>query len=83
MLVEEASAEGGEPLLDDLVGVLSLKGMFGQIENLLRREAVADEVALELASELKKKNITLEVKGAGTVLADNKKIFFSMFMNYL
>ena len=38
-------------------------------------KAVADEVALELASELKKKNITLEVKGAGTVLADNKKIF--------
>ena len=30
---------------------------------------------MELASELKKKNITLEVKGAGTVLADNKKIF--------
>ena len=38
-------------------------------------KAVADEVALELASELKKKNITLEVKGSGTVLADNKKIF--------
>lgn len=38
-------------------------------------KAVADEVALELASELKKKNITLEVKGAGTVLADSKKIF--------
>ena len=38
-------------------------------------KAVADEVALELASELKKKNITLEIKGAGTVLADNKKIF--------
>lgn len=38
-------------------------------------KAVADEVALELASELKKKNITLAVKGAGTVLADNKKIF--------
>lgn len=38
-------------------------------------KAVTDEVALELASELKKKNITLEVKGAGTVLADNKKIF--------
>lgn len=38
-------------------------------------KAVAEEVALELASELKKKNITLEVKGAGTVLADNKKIF--------
>ena len=38
-------------------------------------KAVADEVALERASELKKKNITLEVKGAGTVLADNKKIF--------
>ena len=38
-------------------------------------KAVADEVALELASELRKKNITLEVKGAGTVLADNKKIF--------
>ena len=40
-----------------------------------RKQLVADEVALELASELKKKNITLEVKGAGTVLADNKKIF--------
>ena len=38
-------------------------------------KAVADEVALELASELKKKNITLEVKGSGTVLADSKKIF--------
>ena len=38
-------------------------------------KAVADEVALELASELKKKNITLEVKGTGTVLADSKKIF--------
>ena len=38
-------------------------------------KAVADEVVLELASELKKKNITLEVKGTGTVLADNKKIF--------
>ena len=37
--------------------------------------AVANEVALELASELKKKNIALEIKGAGTVLADNKKIF--------
>ena len=37
--------------------------------------AVADEVALELTSELQKKNITLKVEGAGTVLADNKKIF--------
>ncbi len=38
-------------------------------------KSVADEVALELASELKKKNITLKVSGAGSVLADNKKIF--------
>ena len=38
-------------------------------------KAVADEVALELASELKKKNITMEVVGQGFVLADNKKIF--------
>lgn len=45
------------------------------IHTLVDVKAVADEVALELASELKKKNITLEVKGAGTVLADNKKIF--------
>ncbi len=36
---------------------------------------VADEVSLELASELKKKNITIEIVGEGTVLADNKKIF--------
>ena len=47
MLVEEASAEGGEPLLDDLVVVLAIKGMFGKIENLLRRETVADEVVDE------------------------------------
>lgn len=45
------------------------------IHSLVDVKAVADEVALELASELKKKNITLEVKGSGTVLADNKKIF--------
>ena len=45
------------------------------ILSLVDVKAVADEVALELASELKKKNITMEVKGAGTVLADNKKIF--------
>ena len=38
-------------------------------------KAVVDEVALELASELKKKNITMEVVGQGFVLADNKKIF--------
>ena len=38
-------------------------------------KAVVDEVALELASELKKKNITMEVVGQGSVLADNKKIF--------
>ncbi len=38
-------------------------------------KAVADEVALELASELKKKNITIEIVGQGSVLADNKKIF--------
>ncbi len=37
--------------------------------------AIVDEVALELASELKKKNITLEICGEGTILADNKKIF--------
>lgn len=37
--------------------------------------AVADEVALELSSELKKKNITMEIVGQGNVLADNKKIF--------
>ena len=37
--------------------------------------AVADEVALEVASELKKKNITMEIVGQGSVLADNKKIF--------
>lgn len=37
--------------------------------------AIADEVALELSSELNKKNINLEVVGTGTVLADNKKIF--------
>ena len=45
------------------------------IHSLVDVKAVADEVALELASELKKKNITLEVKGSGTVLADSKKIF--------
>ena len=38
-------------------------------------KAVAEEVALELASELKKKNITMEIVGQGSVLADNKKIF--------
>ncbi len=37
--------------------------------------AIADEVALELASELKKKNVTMKIVGTGTVLADNKKIF--------
>lgn len=37
--------------------------------------AVADEVASELASELKKKNITMEIVGQGSVLADSKKIF--------
>lgn len=37
--------------------------------------AIVEEVALELASELKKKNITLQIDGKGTVLADNKKIF--------
>ncbi len=45
------------------------------IHSIVDVRAVADEVALELSSELQKKNITLEVKGAGTVLADNKKIF--------
>ncbi len=45
------------------------------VHSLVDVKAVADEVALELVSELKKKNITLEVKGSGTVLADNKKIF--------
>ena len=45
------------------------------IHSLVDVKDVADEVALELASELKKKNITLEVKGSGTVLADSKKIF--------
>lgn len=38
-------------------------------------KVVADEVALELASELKKKNIAMQIVGQGSVLADNKKIF--------
>lgn len=38
-------------------------------------KVVADEVALELASELKKKNISMQIVGQGSVLADNKKIF--------
>lgn len=36
---------------------------------------IADEVAAELSSELKNKNITMEIVGQGNVLADGKKIF--------
>ncbi len=38
-------------------------------------KAIVNEVALELSSELKKKNISMEIIGQGFVLADSKKIF--------
>ena len=38
-------------------------------------KAIAEEVASELSPELKKKNITLEISGNGTVTADGKMIF--------
>lgn len=37
--------------------------------------AVAEEVAAELGTEAKKKNIAMEIVGEGTVSADSKKIF--------
>ncbi len=37
--------------------------------------AVAEEVAAELGTEAKKKNIAMEIVGEGTVSADGKKIF--------
>ena len=64
-------------LISDMLKLSKLENgeEIDMVQSIVDIKAVADEVALELASELKKKAVTMEIVGQGSVLADNKKIF--------